>query len=184
MFSLHPALKFTHSLCLNKQMSPIVAVGTNYRELSHFEAQDLMECGLDTIDYAHGWLSRALKLTSGKSLAISRTTPLSLKGANELPQTCYPSRLADVNDDTLERLLDLYAKDDLLQSTLSAAIAQKQAPAMEKERNPRPNFDYLAKRCGEIMASGPSISCAMLEMGGWDTHNNQQSRLNRLLWLN
>lgn len=180
-FSLHPSLKFTYQLFQRKQMSPIVAVASNYRDRSHFEAQDIMESGLNQVDYDQGWLARALTTYSGKSLAISRTTPLALKGSMTMPHTWYPSQLMHADDDTLARLQDMYANDDLLQRTLAAAIEQQDAPSMDKQRNARPNFTYLARRCGEIIAGDNQISCAMLEMGGWDTHNNQKPRLTRQL---
>ncbi len=179
MFSLHPALEFSHQLYKKKQMAPVVAVASGYRSRSHFEAQDTMESGLNEVDHDQGWLARALGQYSGNALSISRTTPMALKGGPSMPQTWYPSGLTAAESDTLSRLQSMYANDALLSATINTAIEQRDAPMMDKERKNRPDFAFLANRCGEIMADDPQIACAMLEMGGWDTHNNQKNRLTR-----
>ncbi|MGK0371028.1 MAG: hypothetical protein ACJAW1_001271 [Glaciecola sp.] len=48
---------------------------------------------------------------------------------------------------------------------------------MQMEEKKPVNFTYLAQRCGELLSNNKNIQCAILEMGGWDTHNNQNSRL-------
>ena len=35
----------------------------------------------------------------------------------------------------------------------------------------------LARACGEMLAENPSLTGVALEMGGWDTHNQQLGRL-------
>ena len=43
------------------------------------------------------------------------------------------------------------------------------------------NFIELAKSAGLLLNGADAPDAAMLEMGGWDTHNNQLPRLNRQL---
>lgn len=36
-------------------------------------------------------------------------------------------------------------------------------------------FDSLSKSCTQLMIGEQCVDCAMLELGGWDTLNNQDS---------
>jgi uncharacterized protein (DUF1501 family) len=184
-YSLHPKLSFMHQLYQKKQMSPVVAVASGYRQRSHFEAQDQMESGLNTTDHDNGWLARAANEVNGIGIAISRSVPIALrhKASSQTmrTQTWYPSTFPEASDDLLARLSDLYQEDESLNNNLQTLIMQKQNPAMDMKEKRRPNFLYLASRCGELLKNDPQASCAMLELGGWDTHNNQQFRLGRML---
>lgn len=179
-FSLHPQLSFMHQLYAQKQMSPVVAVASSYRERSHFEAQDHMESGLTQTDHNNGWLARAANAIKGESVAISRSVPIALRHHSIQSQTWYPSTFPEASDDLLSRLSDLYQNDESLNNQLQSLIQQQQNPAMQMNEKRKPNFVYLAERCGELLNNDPNINCAMLELGGWDTHNNQQNRLSRM----
>ena len=179
-YSLHPKLSFLHNLYQQQRMSPVVAVASGYRERSHFEAQDQMESGLDTTDHDNGWLARAANAANTSGIAISRSVPIALRGEGKHAETWYPSTFPEADEDLLNRLSDLYQTDAGLNTNLQSLIAQKQNPAMQMQEERRPNFVYLAERCGELLKNDPNTQCAMLELGGWDTHNNQQGRLARL----
>ena len=184
-YALHPNLPFLHELYKNKQMSPVIAVASGYRERSHFEAQDQMESGLNKTEHENGWLARAVNQIQGNGLAISRSVPIALRQNNshnigERVETWYPSRFPEADEDVLNRLFSLYKNDEALNQNLEKVIAQKQNPNMQMEEKQRTNFTYLAEKCGELLAKNENTQCAMLEFGGWDTHNNQQGRLSRL----
>jgi uncharacterized protein (DUF1501 family) len=179
-YSLHPNLPFLHKLYLQKQMSPVVAVASGYRERSHFDAQDQMESGLNITEHDDGWLARAANQIQGKGIAISRSVPIALRGNNQHAETWYPSTFPEADEDLLMRLGDLYKNDTFLNQHLQSLVQQKQNPAMQMKEKRRPNFTYLAERCGELLANDPAANCAMLELGGWDTHTNQSGRLARL----
>jgi uncharacterized protein (DUF1501 family) len=55
--------------------------------------------------------------------------------------------------------------------------------AVGKSNSKKGRFSDLAKSCANLMVKDNSIDCAMLELGGWDTHNNQNARLARQLTL-
>jgi uncharacterized protein (DUF1501 family) len=183
-FALNPAFKHLHQLYKNKQFSPVVAVASSYRERSHFDAQDQMESGLNEIDHENGWMARAIQQYHGQGLAISRTVPIALRTSEEpLASTWYPSSFKSADDDLLDRLEQLYENDDQLTLLLQQAKQQRDNPNMLSAGQTRPKFALLANRCGEILQSDDNINCAMLELGGWDTHNNQASRLHRQFTL-
>ena len=180
-YALHPSLSFLHDLYKQKQMTPIVAVASGYRERSHFDAQDQMESGLNETDHESGWLARFASQIQGQGVAISRSVPIALRSRSAKAETWFPSSFPEVEEDLLARLSSLYESDEALQQNIKALIAQKENPNMQMEEKKRTNFPYLAERCGELLSSNQNMQCAMLEMGGWDTHNNQQSRLSRQL---
>ncbi|MCF2946602.1 DUF1501 domain-containing protein [Paraglaciecola aquimarina] len=177
-YALHPAFKNCHTWYQNKEFSPVVAVASGYRRRSHFDAQDQMESGLDTTDYESGWLARAVGLLDGQGLAVAQTVPIALRGQTS-SQTWYPPHFSATEDDTLDRLRSLYAGNEEFSNLLESAIMNRDMLDMDERSRAKPNFSYLAKNCGEILNKEDSAQCAMLELGGWDTHNNQATRLNR-----
>jgi uncharacterized protein (DUF1501 family) len=181
-FTLHPALKNCYEWYKNKEFSPVVAVASGYRARSHFDAQDQMESGLDNTDYESGWLARAVAVSSGEGLAISQTVPIALRGTKS-SQTWYPSHFAPVDDDLLSRLRALYQQDKEFTQLLETAVTNRDNLAMSEKGKAKPDFSYLAQHCGELLSRDDSANCAMLELGGWDTHNNQSARLNGQLGI-
>ncbi|MGJ8682147.1 DUF1501 domain-containing protein [Paraglaciecola sp.] len=177
-FALHPAFKNLYGSYQNKEFFPVVAVASGYRRRSHFDAQDQMESGLDTTDYESGWLARAVALLDGQGLAVAQTVPIALRG-DTMSQTWYPPHFTASEDDLLDRLRSLYKGNDEFSTLLEDAILNRDMLDMDERSRARPNFSYLAKNCGEILSKDGSAHCAMLELGGWDTHNNQAARLNR-----
>jgi uncharacterized protein (DUF1501 family) len=180
-YALHPSLSFLHELYKKQQMTPIIAVASGYRERSHFDAQDQMESGLNETDHESGWMARLTSQIQGNGVAISRSVPIALRSQYTRAETWFPSIFPEADEDLLARLSDLYESDEALSNNLKAVIAQKENPNMQMEEKKNAKFPYLAERCGELLSSNPNMQCAMLEMGGWDTHNNQHGRLTRLL---
>jgi uncharacterized protein (DUF1501 family) len=180
-YALHPSLSFLHQLYEQKQMAPIVAVASGYRERSHFDAQDQMESGLNVTDHNNGWLARVSEQIQANGIAISRSVPIALRSQTQRAETWYPSSFPEADEDLLSRLSEMYESDSALSENLNAVIAQKHNPNMQMEEKKRVNFPYLAQRCGELLSNNKIVQCAMLEIGGWDTHSNQQGRLSRQL---
>lgn len=177
-YALHPDLPFFHQLFKQGQLNPVVAVATGYRERSHFEAQDQLESGLDLTDHQSGWMGRALAAYHGDGLALARAVPIAMQTQSKDIQTWYPSAFDAPDDDILQRLANLYADDEQMQKWLELAVMQSEATdGMQQKRRAR--FVHLAKNCGQLLSEQANISCAMLELNGWDTHNNMQGRLSR-----
>lgn len=176
-FALHPSLRFLHSLYVKKQFAPVVAVSTPYRQRSHFDAQDLLESGLSTSDPDNGWLARAAAERGREGLAIARSVPVSLRGKADT-RTWYPSNLPETNDDLINRLMGLYEQDTVLRDRLGQALQTESM--LENERGgKRAQFGSLASAAARLLKAEQAPCCAMLEMGGWDTHNNLVPRLGK-----
>jgi uncharacterized protein (DUF1501 family) len=179
-FGLHPSLKNMHQWYKNKELLPITSVGTGFTNRSHFDGQDFLESGLDQIDSDSGWLARAIDAKQAQALAVARSTPISLRSSNKV-NTWFPTKFKESHTDTYDALSKLYEYDELLMSRLQSGIDLQNK--IGKSNSKKGRFSDLAKSCANLMVKDNSIDCAMLELGGWDTHNNQNARLARQLTL-
>ena len=182
-YALHPALINLHQWYQEKQLIPIVAVSSGYQKRSHFEAQDYLESALATPNLDDGWLARAIQISNKQAIAISQSTPISLRGAKKPSNTWYPSRLPDAEQETLQAIQRLYQHSPQLLSRLEEGLSTEallEQQSMEKKQ--QGNFISLSKSCGQLLAQ-QNMDCAMLTLGGWDTHKNQSTQLQRQLNL-
>ncbi len=130
LFGLHPSLNFLAESFTARELIVFHAVASPYRERSHFDGQDVLESGYVRAHAAQsGWLNRALAAipagrVSDKELgvALGQNTPLVMRGPAAVT-SWSPSKLAALDDDTLERITDLYAGDPLLARRLADALA-------------------------------------------------------------
>jgi len=181
-FSLHPALKNMHNWYQNKSMLPIVAVSSGYPKRSHFDGQDFLESGKGEIDQDSGWLARAIDIKNKKALAISQSTPISLRSSDQV-NTWNPSKLKDADDDIYSALGQLYQYDEALKENFEKGLEVKGLVDIDISKNKKRSgkFIELTKACSNLMVGDEGLDCAMLELGGWDTHNNQSNRLQQKL---
>jgi uncharacterized protein (DUF1501 family) len=128
-FGLHPSLAFMGESYQASELIVFHAIASPYRERSHFDGQDVLENGYTRPHAVQtGWLNRALAaLPADRSrkemgVALGQNVPLVMRGAAPVA-SWSPSRLAALDDDTLARITDLYAKDPLLSKRLADALA-------------------------------------------------------------
>jgi len=183
-FALHPSLSNLHQWYQEKSLLPIVAVSSGYRKRSHFDGQDFLESGKGEIDHDSGWLARALAVKNKSALAVARSTPISLRSPHtnaEQVNTWYPSKFKSADEDIYAALNKLYQNDEVLKEKLASALAVKGLVNENGQNKRKGKFNDLAKSCAKLMIAEQGVDCAMLELGGWDTHNNQSTRLARKL---
>lgn len=177
-FSLHPALKNFSKLYNSNELLPIVATESGAQTRSHFRAQDILESGYKFSKNNSGWLNRAVKAYQGDSLAVSHSLPISLRGDHP-SQTWYPDNFVQSTDDLYQRLQYLYEYDPELYESLNMGLNTKaQLGDVSSEKKFR-QFSKLALSCGKLMHARNGPDCSMLELSGWDTHQQQSSRLHR-----
>lgn len=177
-FALHPAFSELQYLYNKKQFTPLIATGSGAQTRSHFYAQDMLESGLPEVDTDSGWLNRAVEMYRGDSIAVAHTLPIGLRG-KQLAKTWYPDVLRSARDDLYERLEILYKDDVLLSERLAEGLKNRELVGdMEGTKN-KYSFASLASSCATMLADPEGPDCAMLEMSGWDTHQNQVKRLDR-----
>ena len=205
-FGLHPNLGFLSDSYEARELVVFHAIASPYRERSHFDGQDVLENGYARPHAAQtGWLNRALaalpadRASSRKELgvALGQNVPLVMRGAAPVA-SWSPSKLAALDDDTLGRITDLYARDPLLSKRLADALAAD-AIATEAQGDMAGTMaapvdanasEMLAKREKAVnrggarylevihaaagflrREDGPQI--AVFDATGWDTHANE-----------
>jgi uncharacterized protein (DUF1501 family) len=183
-YGLHPSLAAMHRLYQSGDMLPVHAVAGHYRSRSHFDAQDYLESGADQ-RLASGWLNRAvqaLHTTSAQPPAISvgLGTPLLARGPAAFGAWA-PGRASGPDDATLHRIAALNAHDPLLHDALLQGIAERDFAGHALAAGPAPDhrrpFVVLADTAGRLLAAPDGPRIAALEIGGWDTHQNQARAL-------
>jgi uncharacterized protein (DUF1501 family) len=187
-YGLHPALAGLHGIYAAGQLLPIHAVAGDWRTRSHFDAQDYLECGADR-RMTSGWLNRVVEALppalspAGNALAIGVSVPLILRGG-ALVGSWAPQSLGAPEPDLYARIAALHQGDPttgraiaegLRERGFSAGVLGGNAPPQGPARNA---FPTLAGAAGRMLAAADGPRIAALEIGGWDTHQDQKGRLN------
>jgi uncharacterized protein (DUF1501 family) len=199
-FGLNPGLSFVHEAYTAREALIFHAVATPYRERSHFDGQDVLESGLTQPHASQvGWLNRAVaglppSGTHGTELgiALGQNVPLVLRGPAPI-SSWSPSKLPEIDDDTLQRIADRYASDPLLSQRLAEAlaadhIASESAGTMtdsmqgistagangaDAARANAGRYLEIAQRAGGFLARDDGPAVAVFDTTGWDTHFNE-----------
>lgn len=187
MFGLHPSLTGIHNRYKDGEALLAHAVASPYRKRSHFDGQDVLENGGDSVGALRdGWLNRALKPLGGSlgnesAIAMAQNTPLVLRGDNSVTSWA-PSQLPDADDSTLHRLQDLYADDEFFSTRLAQALKSQEIAremgGMTAARNRGSDlkqFRSVAASTARFLTAPNGPRVAVIELGGWDTHANQGS---------
>lgn len=202
-FGLHPALAFLHRSYQAKELAVLHAVATPYRERSHFDAQNVLESGdLRPNGLTTGWINRALiELPAGRSreagVSLGANVPLAMRGRAEVA-SWSPTKIAALDDETLARITDLYARDPLLLQRLADAlesdaiakeaqeaansegdaammeqVAEGGANAEKIKRNYNARYAETARAAAGFLKREDGPRVAMFDTTGWDTHANE-----------
>jgi uncharacterized protein (DUF1501 family) len=182
-FGLHPSLSFLHDSYAARELVVFHGIASPYRERSHFDGQDVLENGSPQAHAVQtGWLNRALaSLQSGHGqskelgVALGQNIPLVMRGAASVT-SWSPSKLAALDEDTLERITDLYAGDPLLAARLADALAANaiadSAGAPMQAAQPMRYTEVVRAAAGFLRRDdGPQV--AVFDTTGWDTHANE-----------
>ena len=180
VFGLHPQLPFLHESFAMGELTVFHAVATGYRERSHFDGQDVLESGVMVPHAAQtGWLNRALAVSGrgaggGRGVALGSNVPLLMRGPAAVASWA-PSRLAELDEDTLQRIAELYAHDPLLGQRLGDARAangmaggSQGMPATGGSR-----YDEVVRATAGFLANPAGPRVAVFDTTGWDTHANE-----------
>jgi uncharacterized protein (DUF1501 family) len=212
IFGLHPALGFLHESFGAKELAVLHAVAMPYRERSHFDAQNVLESGdMKPYGSTSGWINRALvELPIDKSreagVALGANVPLAMRGPAEVA-SWSPTKIAALDDETLARITDLYARDPLLSRRLADALesdaiaseaqaaANAEADSMmesaavtpavagdadKAKRNASARYTETARAAANFLRRDDGPRVAMFDTSGWDTHANEGAATGQL----
>ena len=133
LFALHPSLSFMRQSYAARELIVFHAVASPYRDRSHFDGQNVLETGYPRPHAVEtGWLNRALAAIPAslapekeRGISIAPTAPLLMRGPAEVT-SWSPSHLAPLDDQTLQRIADMYSRDPVLGQKLAEALAAEQ----------------------------------------------------------
>lgn len=196
-FGLHPAMQPLKEIYDGGDLAFVHAAGLTDTSRSHFDAMMMMEFGaMGNKASADGWLARYLKATADRNgspfraVGMGQILPTSLSGG--VPALALKS-IADFHMDgrmdELQRmqtaLAELYTieapQDNLDQQArlafdtfdqMQALQAQTYTPAHGTEYNPTP-FGTGLKQIAQIAKADVGLEVATIDLGGWDTHEDQ-----------
>ena len=175
LFGLHPSLRFLGESYAARELVAFHAVASPYRERSHFDGQDVLENGFVRPHASQsGWLNRALAAVPASSrkelgVALGQNVPLVMRGPAAVA-SWSPSKLAALDEDTLERITDLYSRDPLLSKRLADALSadaiasEAQSDAADGDASTSPQMSADAAGAGKASAGSPEL-LAKLEQG-------------------
>ncbi len=196
-FGLHPSLKFLHESHTARELVVFHAIASPYRERSHFDAQDVLENGYTRPHAAQtGWLNRALAAAAQPSarelgVALGQNVPLVMRGPAPVA-SWSASRLAALDEDTLDRISDLYASDPVLSKRLADALATdaiataSQDEKMSEDGEPGvlarrekgaarggARYTETVRAAANFLKREEGPQVAVFDTTGWDTHANE-----------
>ena len=183
-FGLHPAFQNLHAMYRDNEALILHAVAGPYRSRSHFEAQDLLEGGA-TDRLTSGWLNRAIRtLPSAESaragLAIGTGVPLLLRGPAPVG-AYFPPGTVRPSEELIHRIAALQQQDPRLAGPFAEGMRARgfatQALGEPQNEPNRGSFPRLAAVAGRLLAETNGPRVAALELGGWDTHAQQATRM-------
>jgi uncharacterized protein (DUF1501 family) len=193
-FGLHRDLKGMHSLYQAGELLPIHAVCHDYRDRSHFDAQDAFDRGSLDKSVKTGWLNRTLQAlpTAYKSgrgdvgMGLGPTLSMSLRG-EEAVGSWSPPTAPKADPDTLERLAKLYQADARMGPVLSRGLAaQSLGETMDsmgmggsKGFGNSIQFQEYAKAAATFLSAADGPRVVTIDFGNWDSHANQNQQVER-----
>ncbi len=169
LFGLHPSFDFLHESFTAGELVVFHAVASPYRERSHFDGQDVLENGnVRPHAVQTGWLNRALtSMPAGRQperemgVALGQNIPLVMRGSAAVT-SWSPSKLAALDDDTLQRITDLYASDPLLAKRLADALAADAIAGSDQAMaGASPTMNGGDATNGRAASGGPTKGAAM-----------------------
>jgi uncharacterized protein (DUF1501 family) len=205
-FGLHPSLAFMQQSYAAHELIVFHAVASPYRDRSHFDGQNVLETGYPQPHAVEtGWLNRALaampaRVASEKErgISIAPTAPLVMRGPAAVT-SWSPSRLAPLDDDTLQRISDLYSHDPQLSRKLAEALAAEaiadsgtadgdsmmmagdaaadrsgaRRPLLAERGKPGAQYAEVVQAAAKFLRQENGPQVAVFDTTGWDTHFNE-----------
>jgi uncharacterized protein (DUF1501 family) len=182
LFGLHPQFSFLMESFNAGELAVFHAVATGYRERSHFDGQDVLESGVIVPHGSQtGWLNRALasapqaNRAGERGVALGSNVPLMMRGPAAVASWA-PTKLAELDEDTLQRIADLYSHDPLLGQRLSSAqtadaMAGDETQGMAAAGANR--YEEVIRATAGFLANDAGPRVAVFDTTGWDTHANE-----------
>jgi uncharacterized protein (DUF1501 family) len=195
-FGFNPALAPLHGLYQSGYLAVVHATGLTSNNRSHFDSMQYMETGTpDVKTTGSGWLTRHLNtLNMGvvqfPALSAGSGLSMSLSGRQDAIALTSPGSLnlytwGDYANLQKQALRDMYTLDSAQQTWIHAA-GDNALNALDivgtGSYSPTPGVSYpqyngfseSLKTVAQMIKMEVGLRAATLDLGGWDTHENQQ----------
>jgi len=200
-FGLHPALSALKPFWDRRQLAVVPAAGLITPSRSHFDAQDFMErAWMAQGGVFTGWLNRHMSSAPssagtfrgvgvGTAVARSLSGPEPTIGLSSINSFTVQSR-STRKDTSLDTLEATFSPVGLMEgSALRAfgaidALSSKNLGALPVENSaayPGTEFGRRLTDLARLIKGDIGVEVAAVDIGGWDTHDNQPARLQTLL---
>lgn len=201
-FGLNPAMQPLRALYAEGKLALVHACGGLHGSRSHFDAQELMERGVDSKSGApSGWLGRAVEtlpragLDPFISAAVGTAVPRALSGAApalgissaegfDLALTGIDklaARFAILNGYSSGSPLGIAAQQTIEAIDLLQLAQPAQYPSDPAADYPAGAFGGNLRQLVQLFKADIGLRSAGVDLGGWDHHNNEAQVLPPLL---
>lgn len=193
-FAAHPSCKPLADLFAAGDLAFCPAAGTTDSSRSHFQAQDLFEVGSGATRGDSGFLARLADAVGGErsgygAISFTREIPLALRGAAAPPEVAplTGSGLRLPEGRALEAIRRAHAGTKSGEAIDQAIATQNDiATAMDVDGAARgaavaAGFARVAGTLGNILRANRRFALAFIDLGGFDTHANQEAVLSRAI---
>lgn len=198
-FGLHPNLSDLIPLWKQGSLAFIHSSGSPVSERSHFQAQDYIENGTPGINNTtDGWMNRLLgelpQTKPTQALNVGVTTPYILRGKMQIaslkPGKNSAAPISTDRPHINQAFNNLYSGQDALSKAYQDGrkareiVLQELSQEMMSASRGATNVNAFVDDAAEVarlMVGNTQTQLAFMEVGGWDTHINQNNILERLL---
>jgi uncharacterized protein (DUF1501 family) len=182
-YAFHNSLRTLEPLFRSHELSVLHAVSTPYRERSHFDAQDWLECGEGRTAGANtGWINRLIALLGGRRMEFAADigTGQSLIMEGPAPRlNLYPESDLGFWSDSMQFLEMLYRGDPQFAPVLKGIRTSQSDLKDTVSTDPGVSTREISALAARLLKQDCRI--ASFSIYGWDTHINQQARLGKCL---
>lgn len=192
-FAAHPSAQLFADLFIAREVSFAPCAGTIDTSRSHFQAQDIFELGSGSAHGNSGFMARAAQAlqTNLGAISFTREVPLCFSGG-EIPPEVAPlsgSGLKLPEGRLLQAIRTAHrghrTGDALEQAIATEAEIETAMGGMEPQAArgaPGANgLGKIAATMGRILRGNPRLGLAFLDLGGLDTHANEEAVLTHTL---
>ena len=202
LFGFHPGMQSLMPVYEQGDLAVIHACGSHSPSHSHFEAQDLMERGLEeSMNEFNGWLGRYLDYRMDDSFGVFHAVAMGIAAPRTLTHQLSTIAMPDIEsfslllpsdqEQAIRKLLqELYPGDSLLDSssrdTLAAVDELAQADPLQYSPDndaqyPESRFGREMQNMGQLIKADIGLRAGALSLGGWDTHEGEAATLASLV---
>ncbi len=189
-FAAHPSCRALAELYAAKELAFAPCFGTTDRSRSHFQAQDLFELGNGQTQGRQGLLARAGEAAGGRlrSIGFSANPPLALQGGDAELMPLSGSGLQVRHDRSLDAIRAMHSQQSsgkAIEQALSSQVDLERATGMDPKASRGAagvaGFAKAATTMTRILRDQPRLGIAFIDLGGFDTHAEEENALGRSL---